>query len=113
MDVNELARTVNVADLQVRALLQAQAAGINRGETGSIVEQSDLRQDLTHFFAAEHDGEFLFTGGTNQVERGERPLQRVFVEELEAAEGMVVPLRDQCLTFLTKRKYCRSSSSLI
>ena len=24
-----------------------------------------------------------------------------------------VPLRDQCLTFLTKRKYCRSSSSLI
>jgi hypothetical protein len=36
MDVDQLAGAVDVADLEVRAFLQAQAAGVDRGEASAI-----------------------------------------------------------------------------
>jgi hypothetical protein len=46
-----------------------------------------LREHLSHFFPTEHDGEFPFSRGANDLKRGQGPLQGVFVEELEAAQG--------------------------
>jgi len=67
MDVNEFAGTVHVADLEVSAFLQAQAAGIDRGETSPIAKQSDLRENLSHFFPAEDHGQLLLSRWAHQL----------------------------------------------
>ena len=101
MDVNQLASAVDVADLKVSAFLQAQSTGVEGGQTSPIAQQSDLRENLSDFFPAQDDGQFLFARRAHQLECGERTLESVLVEELQAAQGDGVPLRDQCFTFLT------------
>ena len=87
MDVNQLPGAVDVTDLEVSAFLQAQSTGIDGGETSPIAKQSDLRENLSHFFPAEDDGQLLFSRRAHQLERGQRTLEGVLVEELQAAQG--------------------------
>ena len=87
MDMNEAASAVDVADLKVSAFLQAQSAGVEGGETSPIAKPSDLRENLSHFFPAEDDGQLLFARRAYQLECGERTLEGVLVEELQAAQG--------------------------
>jgi hypothetical protein len=46
-----------------------------------------LREDLTHFFPAQDDGQLLFAWRAHHLERGQGTLERVFIEELQAAQG--------------------------
>ena len=48
--VDQHAGTVNIGDLQVGALLQAQPTGVNSAQTHPIAQQLEVCQNGTHFF---------------------------------------------------------------
>ena len=53
MDMDEAASAVDVADLKASAFLEAQAAGVDGGETNSVARQSDAIENLTHLRQAD------------------------------------------------------------
>ena len=69
------------------ALLQAQAAGVNGGQTDAIGQQPDLLQDVAHFLLAQDDREFFVARWANQLQGGPVLFQGVMEEELDAAQG--------------------------
>ena len=80
-------RAVDVGDLQMGAFLQAQAAGVDGGQTDLVARQSDAAENLAHFRAAEDDGQFLFRRRAHDVEDGPVSVERLLVEEPDAADG--------------------------
>ena len=75
------------ATLQMRAFLQAQAAGVDGGQTNFVARQSDAAKNLAHFREAEDDGQLLFRGRTHDAEDGPVTVERLLVEEPDAADG--------------------------
>ncbi len=88
-DVQEHALGIDVADLEVQAFTQAQAAAINGGQANALIEGRDLRQDLAHFLGGEHDGKFELRIGSDQLDFGRPRLAKgFFPEEFDRADGL-------------------------
>jgi hypothetical protein len=88
-DVQEPALGIDVADLEVQAFAQAQAAGINGDQANAVIEGSDLSQDLAHFLGGEHDREFELRIGSHQLDFGRPGLaEGFFPEEFDRADGL-------------------------
>jgi hypothetical protein len=85
--VQHPARAVDVSHLNVRAFLQSEPAGVNRGEAYSIPRQSHSREDRQHFFDAEDHREFPFVRRPDQL-KGSELFSKGFLEEkLDPAES--------------------------
>jgi len=88
-DVQEGAFAVDITDLQAQALAQAQAAGVDRGQSDPMVEGFDAAQDLTDLGGGEDDGEFELGSGASELEfGGPGTLEGFLPEELDGAEGL-------------------------
>lgn len=85
--VDEQAGTINVGNLQVGALLQAQATGVNGRQAGPIPRQPHTLEERVHFLQAEDDWQLVLLGWPHEGQRGPVPLEGMVVEELDAAEG--------------------------
>ena len=84
--VEHLASAIDVWDLEVSAFHEAQAARVDGDEADAVDGDSNAREDFPDFVAAEHDGELLFLLGPGDIQDRPSPSERLFVEELDAAE---------------------------
>ena len=66
---------------------QSQAAGIDGGETNFVTRQSDERQNLAHFFAAQNNRQLLLARRAQDTEDGPIALKGAFVEKLDAEDS--------------------------
>ena len=85
-DMDEHARTIHIRHLEVRAFLEAEAAGVDSTQARPRTEEVQVGQHGTHCFQAEDDGEFLLPWGADTGQRGPLPFEGVLVEELDAAQ---------------------------
>jgi hypothetical protein len=86
-DVDAHARSVDVSHLQVGPFLEAQATGVNGGETHPIARQFQVCQKGADLCDTEDDWEFLFAWGSDEGQRGPCPPQGVLIKKLDAAQG--------------------------
>ena len=84
--VEHLASAVDVGDLEVSAFQEAQAARVDGDEADAVDGAADAVEDSPDLVAAEHDGELLLLLGPGDIQDGPFSSQRLFVEELDAAE---------------------------
>ena len=88
-DVEEHAPGINVADLEVQAFPQTQAAGINGDQTDAMIQGGHGRQDAAGFGSGEDDGEFELGLGADQLKfGGPDAFECFFPEELEGADDL-------------------------
>ncbi len=75
------------AHLLICALLEAQAARVNRRQTDAIALEADFAEKLSNLVAAEDQRHFRFGRGPDHFE--DRPLafEGLLVEELDTAQG--------------------------
>jgi hypothetical protein len=59
----------------------------------------DQREYLSNLFDAEHGWQLLLARRPDELERGPRPVEGVFEEELDPHRAMVVAAREYFLTF--------------
>jgi hypothetical protein len=69
------------------AFLQAQTTGIDGGQTNLVTQHSDATKKLAHLLAAEDHGQLLVRGRTHDAEDGPVTIERLLVEEPDAANG--------------------------
>ena len=81
--MRELSR---LANLQMGALLEAQATGVNRGEADSRAEQADTAEHRSHLFEAQDHGQFFLARGADNAEGGPVSVEGGREEELDAAQ---------------------------
>ena len=88
-DVQEPALAIDVLDLEVQALPQAQAARVNSGQGRAVIGLLDLREDQSNFHRREDDREFKLGIGADQLHlRGPGTAQGLFPKELDRADGL-------------------------
>ena len=88
-DMQEHALGVDVADLQVQAFTQAQAAGIDEDEADAVVQGGNGGQDASCFGGGQDDGEFELGIGADQLEFvGPGAFEGFLPEELEGADDL-------------------------
>jgi hypothetical protein len=88
-DVEEHALRIDVPDLEVQALGEPQAAGVNGGQTDSLIEVWDTGQDVADLPGREDDGEFELGIGPDQFHLGgPGTLKGLFPEDLDRADGL-------------------------
>ena len=88
-DVEEHASAINVADLEVQAFPQTQAAGIDRDQSDAMIQGGHGREDAAGFGSGEDDGEFELGLGADQLESGwPDAFECFFPEELEGANDL-------------------------
>lgn len=88
-DVQEHAPGVNVADLELEAFAQTQAAGVNGGQTNAVIQKCDACQNAAHLGDAEDDRQFELGIGANQLDLGRPGTAEGFLpEKLEGTEGL-------------------------
>jgi hypothetical protein len=85
VDMDHHASGIDIGDFKVKAFVKSQAAGIDGGEIGVILEGFDLGKDGTDFFDAEDGGESSLGLGTEDSENVPVTLEDVFEEETNAA----------------------------
>src|SRR6266516_3237209 len=81
------AGTVDPADLEVDALADAEAAGVDGGEAGIVGRLLEVVQNAPDLVDAEDDGQGLCGTGTKQVEAWPGALEGILEEELEGGDG--------------------------
>ena len=86
MDVEQLARAVDVGDLEAGPFHEPEAAGVDRGEADAIHGNAHGGENPPHLLAAQDHGELLLALGAGDVEHGPLPRERLLIEELEATE---------------------------
>ncbi len=85
MDMDHHAGGVDIGDFEVEAFVKSQAAGIDGGEIGVILEGMDLGKNTSDLFTAENGREASFGLGTEDSEDVPVSLEDVFEEEANAA----------------------------
>jgi hypothetical protein len=85
-DVDKHARTINMWDLKMGALLQAQTTGGDRGEADSGAGSSDTAEHPSNLFEAEDHRQLLLAWCSNKAEGGPVSVEGVLEEELDAAK---------------------------
>jgi len=86
VDVQHAARAVHVGHLQGCALQQAQAADVDRRQTGPIDRQPYRAENALHLRSTQDHRQLLLAPGPDQVEQLPVALQRPFIEELDPAQ---------------------------
>ena len=86
-DMKEVSCAVQVCDLEVGTFLEAEAAGVDRGETSLVARQSDVAEDEADLLGAEDDGQLLLAGSAQDGEERPVAVKRLLEEELDAADG--------------------------
>jgi hypothetical protein len=85
VDMDHHAGGVDIGDFEVEAFVKSEAAGIDGGEIGVILEGMDLGKNTSDFFTAENGREASFGLGTEDSEDVPVSLEDVFEEEADAA----------------------------
>jgi hypothetical protein len=83
-DVDQHARTINMWDLQLGALLQAQPTGVEGGEADAVAEPSDTAENRSHLFGAQDHWQFFLARGADEGEGGPVSVKGILEEELDA-----------------------------
>lgn len=95
-DVEEPALRINIANLEVQAFAQAQAAGVDGGQADALVEQGDPAQDVPDFPGRENHGKFELGVGADQLNlRRPGPLEGFFPKELDRAYSLSAGLASE------------------
>jgi len=76
---------VDIGDFEMKSFVQSEAAGIDGGKIGVILEGFDLGQNASGFFPAKDSREASFGLGSEDAEDVPVSLEDVFVEEANAA----------------------------
>ena len=110
VDMDHHAGAVDIGDFEVETFVESQAARIDGGEIGVILEGFDLRKNASDFFNAENGGKASLILGSEDSEDVPVSLEDVFVEEANAAIAdahriggpviSVLPLEEIVLEFL-------------
>ena len=88
-DVQEQAFGIHIAHLQLEGFAQAQAAGVDRGQSHPVVQRLHLGQNAAHLGGREDDRQFeLGCGAGERQLPGPDPLEGFLPEELEGAQGL-------------------------
>ena len=88
-DVQEHALRVNVADLQVQALAQAQATGIDGDQGDAVVQRRHRGEDATDLRGGQDDGELELRGGPDELDLGgPGSVERLLPEVLDGTDGL-------------------------
>src|SRR5437667_6630172 len=88
-DVNEHARRINVAHLQMQSFTQTQSAGVKGDQGDPLVQGGGTGEDLANLLGGEDDGQFELGLSANQLEfrRPDSP-QAFFPKEFDRAQGL-------------------------
>ncbi len=84
MDMDHLALSIDIGDLKIESLLEAEAAGVDSHQVDIVVEGVDLGQDLLDLIPGKDGGEASFPLGLGQGEQVPLALGDIFEEELDA-----------------------------
>ena len=76
---------IDIVDFEVETFMESQAAGIDSGKIGVVLEGFDLGQNASGFFHAKNGGESSFGLGAEDSEDVPVALEDVFVEEANPA----------------------------
>jgi hypothetical protein len=85
VDMNHHAGRVDIGDFEVETFVESQAAGIDGGEIGVILEGFDLGQEASDFFPAENGRKSPFGLSSQDAEDVPVALEDVFIEETNPA----------------------------
>ena len=113
MHVDHHALAVDVGDLQILRFLQAQAAGVDRGQKGAVVRRPDAAQDRPHLLAAQDRRQARLALRAQDVEEMPAALQHVHEVEPNAAVADAHRVRRPVVDVRRRRKYASSSGSVI
>jgi len=85
-DAEDAASTVDIGNLEVGALHEAQATAVDRGQADAIDVDADGVEDAPDLLAAEDHGERLGVAGLGDIQTLPLAAECLVVEESEAAE---------------------------
>jgi len=85
VDMDHHAGGIDIGDFEMETFVESQAAGIDGGKIGVILEGFDLDKNTSDFFTAENGRKASFGLGTEDSEDVPIALEDVFVEEANAA----------------------------
>ena len=85
VDMDHHAGGIDIGDFEVETFMESQAAGIDGGKIGVILEGFDLGKNGSDFFTAENSRKASFGLGTEDSEDVPVSLEDVFEEEADAA----------------------------
>jgi hypothetical protein len=85
MDMDHHAGGIDIGDFEVEAFVEPQAAGIDGGQIGVILEGMDLGKNTSDFLTAENGRKASFGLGSEDSEDVPVSLEDVFKEEANAA----------------------------
>jgi len=83
VDMDHHAGGVDIGDFEVEAFVKSEAAGVDGGEIGVILEGMDLGKNASDFFNAENGREASFGLGSEDTEDVPVSLEDVFEEEAD------------------------------
>jgi hypothetical protein len=100
-DVQEHALRIDIADLQAKPFTQAQAAGVNGGQSDAMIQGGNHGEDPPHFRSGEDDREFKLGIGPSQFQFvGPLPPKGLFPKEFDGADGLSAGLSGDLLVGL-------------
>src|SRR6266542_208673 len=105
--------TINLGNLELDTFQQSQATAVDNAQTGTVVWEVDLSQELPNLLHAQHHGQLLWQVRADEVAERPGAHQRVGVEELDGIEGDVDGIGREVFDIAQMRKYWRTSSSVI
>lgn len=88
-DVKEHALGIDVADLEPETFTQAQAAGVNGGQTNAVIQSGHRGEDTTDLRNRKDDRKFVLRIGANQFQFvGPDAFEGLFPKDLDGADGL-------------------------
>ena len=93
VDMDHHAGGVDIGDFDVETFVESQAAGIDGGEIGVILEGFDLGKNTSNFFTAENGREASFGLSPEDTEDVPVTLEDVFEEETNAVPLLAGQMR--------------------
>ena len=85
VDMDHHAAAIDIGDFEVETFMESQAAGIDGGKIGVILEGFDLGKNASDFFTAQNGRKASFGLGSEDSENVPVSLEDVFVEEADSA----------------------------
>src|SRR5437016_9492105 len=86
-DAQEHPLRIDVGNPQEQTFTEAQAAGIDRGQTDPVHRRAHAQENLLDFLPAQDHGQFLFPARAQELKGGPVTLEGVLEQELEAAQS--------------------------
>jgi hypothetical protein len=86
-NVEEQALSIDVADLQLHSLADAQPTRIDGGKKDAVKGRPEASEQLPDFFPTHDRWNFVFPAGSRHPEHRPRTLQGVLIEEFYGAES--------------------------